>query len=41
MFFVQGTQTCVLVGEASLAGDVYHQAQLALVLAESHWLAGN
>lgn len=38
---MQRTQTCVLGGEASTAGDVDHQADLALELAERHLLAGD
>ncbi len=38
---VKGTQTCVLVGEASATRDVDDQADLALVLGEADGLAGD
>jgi len=40
-FFLQCTQTCVLGGEASLTGDVNHQANLPFVLFEIQRLAGD
>ena len=38
---VERTQTCVLVGEASISGDVDHEADLALVVGESDRVAGD
>ena len=41
VLFVEGTQTCVLGCEASLAGDVDHQAERPLVLREVDVLVGD
>ena len=38
---VERTQTCVLVGEASISGDVDHEADLALVVGECDRVAGD
>ena len=38
---VKRTQTCVLVGEASIGGDVDREADLALVVGEGNRVAGD
>jgi hypothetical protein len=38
---VKGTQTCVLVGESSLAGQVDDQAHLSGIVGEAHGLPGD
>jgi hypothetical protein len=38
---VKRTQTCVLRGEASIGGDVDHEADRALVVGERDRLAGD
>ena len=41
VLFMKGTQTCVLAGEASTAGEVDYQADRAFVVGEALLLAGN